>query len=85
MQAANFYPGWCFAIPAFILRLPWAVVECTLWACIVYFAVGFSTSTRFLMFWCGLRFCMPLMLCMFACMLVVVGWATCAIGVCPAC
>lgn len=48
---ALFYPGWCFAIPAFVMRLPWAAIESTAWSLIVYFAVGFEASTRFLMFW----------------------------------
>lgn len=48
---ALFYPGWCFALPAFVMRLPWAVMETSAWSLIVYFAVGFSSSVRFLMFW----------------------------------
>eukprot|EP00887_Chlorella_sp_A99_P000586 scaffold17.g586.t1 len=49
---ALFYPGWCFALPAFVMRLPWAVMETSAWSLIVYFAVGFSSSVRFLMFCC---------------------------------
>lgn len=41
-----FYPGWCFAVPAFIFRLPFCFVDATLWSCIAYFAVGFDVSSR---------------------------------------
>ncbi|KAL6779276.1 hypothetical protein ACKKBG_A11655 [Auxenochlorella protothecoides x Auxenochlorella symbiontica] len=46
-----FYPGWCFAVPAFIFRLPFCFVDATLWSCIAYFAVGFDVSSRFFVFW----------------------------------
>ncbi|GAB4817617.1 hypothetical protein N2152v2_004663 [Parachlorella kessleri] len=47
----RFYPGWCFAVPAFLLRVPFGLVEATLWTYIVYFIVGFSGTVRVLMFW----------------------------------
>lgn len=50
---ALFYPpqGWCFAVPAFFFRLPYALLDATLWSLIVYWAVGFDNSWRFLVFW----------------------------------
>ncbi|EFN59136.1 hypothetical protein CHLNCDRAFT_137957 [Chlorella variabilis] len=45
----NFYPGWCFAIPTFLMRVPWSFLEATLWTNLVYWLVGFSPSVRFLM------------------------------------
>ncbi|KAK2076469.1 hypothetical protein QBZ16_000994 [Prototheca wickerhamii] len=46
-----FYPGWCFAVPSFLFRVPFCFVDGTLWSCIVYFAIGFSRSSRFFVFW----------------------------------
>ncbi len=31
----NFYPGWCFAIPTFLLRVPWSFLEATIWTNLV--------------------------------------------------
>ena len=42
----RFYPGLCFAVPAFLLRVPFGLVEATLWTYIVYFIVGFSGTVR---------------------------------------
>lgn len=49
--AMRFYPGFLFAIPAFCLRLPYSLMESTLWTMVVYWIVGFSPSVRFLVFW----------------------------------
>ncbi|KAK2076468.1 hypothetical protein QBZ16_000993 [Prototheca wickerhamii] len=46
-----FYPGWCFALPTYLFRLPFALVDATLWSCIVYFAPSFDRSSRFFVFW----------------------------------
>lgn len=43
--------GWCFALPTFLFRLPYALLDSTLWSLIVYWAVGFDNSWRFLVFW----------------------------------
>ena len=43
--------GWCFAIPSFVFRLPYALLDATLWSLITYWAVGFDNSWRFLVFW----------------------------------
>ncbi|KAL4447582.1 hypothetical protein ABPG75_004801 [Micractinium tetrahymenae] len=47
----RFYPGWCFAIPTFVTRIPYSFLEATIWTMMVYWIVGFSPSVRFLMFW----------------------------------
>lgn len=46
----HFYPGWCFAIPTFVLRIPFSFLESMLWSVLVYWIVGFSPTVRFLMF-----------------------------------
>eukprot|EP00887_Chlorella_sp_A99_P000995 scaffold5.g995.t1 len=43
---ARFYPGWAFAIPTFVMRIPWSFVESTIWTNMVYWLVGFSPSVR---------------------------------------
>ena len=43
--------GWCFALPSFLFRLPYALLDATLWSLITYWAVGFDDSWRFLIFW----------------------------------
>lgn len=50
-KAMRFYPGWAFAMPVFFQRVPYCFMEATIWTHIVYWLVGFSSSTRFLMFW----------------------------------
>lgn len=37
--------GWCFALPAFIMRLPWAVFESALWSFIVYWCAAVLCPT----------------------------------------
>ncbi len=45
-RAYKFYPAWCFAVPTFILRIPYSVLEATLWGSLVYWLVGFDFSIR---------------------------------------
>ncbi|KAK2077910.1 hypothetical protein QBZ16_003778 [Prototheca wickerhamii] len=47
---ARFYPGWAFAVPVVVLRLPFCLLEAVLWSVLVYWIVGFATSVRFLQF-----------------------------------
>lgn len=47
----RFYPGWCFALPTFVTRVPYSLLEATIWTVLVYWIVGFSPTVRFLMFW----------------------------------
>ncbi|CAM6100115.1 unnamed protein product [Calypogeia fissa] len=37
-----FYPGWAFAIPSWLLRLPYSVVESIIWSAIVYYIIGLA-------------------------------------------
>lgn len=48
---SNFYPGWTFAVPAVLLRAPYSLLEATIWSAVVYWLVGFDSSSRFLIFW----------------------------------
>lgn len=43
--------GWCFALPTFVFRVPYALLDASLWSLIIYWAVGFDNSVRYLMFW----------------------------------
>ena len=38
------HQGSCFAIPSFIMRVPWSFLEATIWTMLVYWLVGFSPS-----------------------------------------
>jgi len=38
------FQGSCFAIPSFIMRVPWSFLEATIWTMLVYWLVGFSPS-----------------------------------------
>lgn len=42
----RFYPGWAFALPTFLLRVPYSFVEATMWTHLVYWLVGFDPSVR---------------------------------------
>lgn len=37
-----FHPAWAWSLPSFILRLPYSVVEATVWSCVVYYTVGLA-------------------------------------------
>jgi ABC-type multidrug transport system permease subunit len=51
-EANRFYPGWAFAAPTFLLRLPYSLLESALWSVLVYWIVGFDPSAgHFFMFW----------------------------------
>lgn len=38
------FQGSCFAIPSFIMRVPWSFLEATIWTMLVYWLVSFSPS-----------------------------------------
>lgn len=40
----SFHPAWAWAIPSFILRVPYSVVEATIWSVVVYYTVGLAPS-----------------------------------------
>ena len=42
--------GWAFALPTFVFRLPYALLDAALWCLISYWAVGMDNSVRFLMY-----------------------------------
>ncbi|KAI5057345.1 hypothetical protein GOP47_0027360 [Adiantum capillus-veneris] len=37
-----FYPAWSYAIPSMIIRIPLSLLECLIWVCLTYYAVGFA-------------------------------------------
>lgn len=39
-----FYPAWAFALPSWILRVPYSIIESVVWSCVVYYPVGFAPS-----------------------------------------
>ncbi|XP_042491605.1 ABC transporter G family member 31-like [Macadamia integrifolia] len=39
-----FHPAWVWAIPSWILRVPYSVIEAVVWSCVVYYTVGFAPS-----------------------------------------
>lgn len=34
-RSMRFYPGWAFAVPTFVLRVPWSLLEATIWSLLV--------------------------------------------------
>lgn len=45
-----FYPAWAWALPSFVLRVPYSMVEASVWSCVVYYTVGFAPEAgRFLL------------------------------------
>ncbi|KAI3789694.1 hypothetical protein L2E82_02497 [Cichorium intybus] len=43
-----FYPSWAYALPSWIVKIPVAIVESTLWTVITYYVLGFDPNiTRF--------------------------------------
>uniref|UniRef100_A0A453QJG1 ABC transporter domain-containing protein n=1 Tax=Aegilops tauschii subsp. strangulata TaxID=200361 RepID=A0A453QJG1_AEGTS len=46
-----FHPAWAFSLPNWILRIPYSIIEATVWSCVVYYTVGFApTADRFFRF-----------------------------------
>lgn len=37
-----FYPAWAWSISSWVTRVPYSVIEATIWSCIVYYSVGFA-------------------------------------------
>ncbi|KAI7743635.1 hypothetical protein M8C21_012057 [Ambrosia artemisiifolia] len=37
-----FYPAWAFAIPAFITKIPYSLLQSTIWTCLTYYVIGYS-------------------------------------------
>ncbi|XP_020591940.1 ABC transporter G family member 44-like [Phalaenopsis equestris] len=40
----NFYPAWAFALPTWILNLPFSCLEVAIWVLLTYFTVGYDLS-----------------------------------------
>ncbi|KAK9289059.1 hypothetical protein L1049_017530 [Liquidambar formosana] len=45
-RAFYLYPAWAYAIPAFILKLPVAMIESILWTALTYYAIGYSPEVE---------------------------------------
>ena len=47
-----FYPSWVFSLPTTILRMPYSLLEASIYSGIVYYVVGLAPQAdRF--FWCA--------------------------------
>ncbi|XP_068310037.1 pleiotropic drug resistance protein 2-like [Pyrus communis] len=45
---ALFYPGWAFALPIWLTRIPISFMESLIWICLTYYTVGFAPeASRF--------------------------------------
>ena len=48
----QFFPAWAFTVPGAILRIPFSLVDATIYTLIVYFPTGLApTPGRFFIFW----------------------------------
>lgn len=43
-RSMRFFPAWTFSVSTFILRLPFAVIETSVWVCIVYYTIGMAPN-----------------------------------------
>jgi ABC-type multidrug transport system permease subunit len=51
-RSLQMYPAWAFALPAAILRLPFSIIDATLFTAIMYFPTGLAPqASRFFIFW----------------------------------
>ncbi|WOL16536.1 hypothetical protein Cni_G25323 [Canna indica] len=41
-----FYPAWAFSFPSWLLRIPYSLIEASVWSCVVYYPVGFAPNVR---------------------------------------
>lgn len=39
-----FYPGWAFAMPIWILRIPISLIESAIWILLTYYTIGFAPA-----------------------------------------
>jgi len=50
-QRANcFYPGWAYAMPTTLLRIPYSFLMAFLLSCIIYWVVGYDSNPGRCMF-----------------------------------
>ena len=48
----QFFPAWAYTVPGAILRIPFSLVDATIFTLIVYFPTGLApTASRFFIFW----------------------------------
>lgn len=40
----RFFPAWAYAIPAWILNLPIAIIETAIWSGITYYVIGYDSN-----------------------------------------
>lgn len=45
-RALNFYPSWAYAITAFLLRIPFSLVESFMWTALTYYVIGYSPDVE---------------------------------------
>ena len=51
-RSMQMFPAWAFATPAAIMRLPFSVIDATLFTAIMYFPTGLApAASRFFIFW----------------------------------
>ena len=37
-----FYPSWAYALPTWIVKIPFSLVEAVIWVCVTYYMIGFA-------------------------------------------
>ncbi|XP_063937253.1 pleiotropic drug resistance protein 3 [Daucus carota subsp. sativus] len=45
-RALSFYPSWAYAITAFLLRIPFSLVESFVWTALTYYVIGYSPEVE---------------------------------------
>ena len=51
-RSMQLYPAWAFTLPAAVMRLPFSLLDATLFSVIMYFPTGLAlTPGRFFVFW----------------------------------
>ncbi|KAL8120357.1 hypothetical protein AgCh_017512 [Apium graveolens] len=45
-RALSFYPSWAYAISAFLLRIPFSLVESFIWTALTYYVIGYSPDVE---------------------------------------
>jgi ABC-type multidrug transport system ATPase subunit len=51
-RSMQLYPAWAFTLPAAVMRLPFSLLDATLFSCIMYFPTGLALQpSKFFIFW----------------------------------
>ena len=62
------YPAWAFSMPAALLRLPFSLLDATIFTAIMYFPTGLAPqASRFFIFWGFHILFSQVCLCVYAC------------------